>query len=202
MANLYFTSDQHFGAQRTLELSRRPYKTVEEMNEDIIRKFNSLVTKDDYCIHLGDFGDYDILKRLNGTHAIIFGNYEHEDVKKLGGDPKVLYEKLAEVGFSSVTPHHIVIRYKPDLEKRNLGDDARFTDYGVDKLYLTHKPEDCVKDNPRIFNLFGHIHGLQKVRKYGLNVGVDANHFYPVSFKDVKFYINAIKNYYDNNVFE
>ena len=34
---LYFTSDTHFGSERTLELSRRPFNSVFEMDETIIK---------------------------------------------------------------------------------------------------------------------------------------------------------------------
>ena len=62
--------------------------------------------------------------------------------------------------------------------------------------YLSHEP-------PKIgHSLFGHIHGRQLVKRYGLDVGVDGHHFYPVSIKDVEFYKTAIEKYYDDNVFE
>ena len=64
---------------------------------------------------------------------------------------------------------------------------------------MTHKPEDCNKDR---FNLFGHIHGLQKVKRYGLNVGVDCHYFKPINLEEVLWWKNAIENYYDNNVFD
>jgi len=67
-----------------------------------------------------------------------------------------------------------------------------------EQAYLTHKPSECKKD---MFNLFGHIHGLRKVSINGLNVGVDANHFRPLSEDDVLFFKNAILNHYDHEVF-
>ena len=30
----------------------------------------------------------------------------------------------------------------------------------------------------KLFNLFGHIHGRQAIKTYGLDIGVDAHHFY------------------------
>ena len=43
ISNIWFTSDTHFGQQRTLNLSKRPFKGVREMNLSIIEKWNSLV---------------------------------------------------------------------------------------------------------------------------------------------------------------
>lgn len=73
----------------------------------------------------------------------------------------------------------------------------------VRTLYMVHRPIDCIRDISTAFNLFGHIHGRQKVKRYGIDVGVDANFFRPMSADDVVFYMNAIVNgYYDNNVYE
>ena len=43
MSKIWFTADTHFGHQRTLELSKRPYSNVEEMNWDMVKKWNSVV---------------------------------------------------------------------------------------------------------------------------------------------------------------
>ena len=60
--NIFFTSDTHFGQQRALELSRRPFTCVEEMDRTIMANWNTIVGKDDIVIHLGDFGNYDMVK--------------------------------------------------------------------------------------------------------------------------------------------
>lgn len=76
ISNIWFTSDTHFGQQRTLNLSKRPFKGVREMNLSIIEKWNSLVLPTDEVYHLGDFGDYDVLKYLNGRIHLVKGNYD------------------------------------------------------------------------------------------------------------------------------
>ena len=63
----------------------------------------------------------------------------------------------------------------------------------------THRPEDCDKTK---FNLFGHVHGLCKIKRYGLNVGSDCHNFKPVGLGDIEFFRDAINNVYDINVFE
>lgn len=77
---IWFTSDTHFSSGRTLELSKRPFKTVEEMDNTIIENWNSIVGKDDVVFHLGDFGDYNKVKELNGKIILITGNYERNDM--------------------------------------------------------------------------------------------------------------------------
>lgn len=79
MNKVWFTSDTHFGSERTLELSKRPFKTVEEMDKTMINNWNKIVSKDDIVFHLGDFGDYKRVKELNGIKMLILGNYEEKD---------------------------------------------------------------------------------------------------------------------------
>ena len=183
----FFTSDTHFGSQRTLDLSKRPFSSVEEMDEFMINEWNKAVSKDDTVIHLGDFGDLKVRERLNGNLILIQGNYEEE------------------------IPDREVIN---SLGKK----DVYITGEGKDHAYLTineenctyiaiHRPVDCLlkddeKDPSKKFFLFGHIHGRQFIKEFGIDVGVDANHFRPMPWKDVLFYQNAIvKKYYDENVF-
>lgn len=180
-----FTADTHFGAKRALELSRRPYKTVEEMDEDIISLWNSIVKPNEEVWHLGDFGNYEIVKRLNGNIHLIIGNYEQKDIDE-GKETK---ESLLSYGFASIEDYHY------------LKIDDNFDIPNIDYLKLVHKPSDCDMNNPKVFNLFGHIHGRQLCKKFGLDVGVDGHHMRPIDAKDVSFFVVAIKEHYDYEVF-
>lgn len=178
MSKIWFTADTHFSHERTLELSRRPFKNTTEMNEVMIKNWNSVVGDDDVVYHLGDFGDYSIRKLLNGYIVLLAGNYEVDDFNSrldLLNDLTELY------GFEEI----ITIKsFKKYFDK--------------DEYNLVHEPSNSTED---CFKLFGHIHKLQMVKRNGLNVGVDCHHFTPISLDEVKFYRNAIKNFYDEEVF-
>ena len=201
---IWFTSDEHYGSERTLKLSRRPFKNVEEMNDTLISLFNDKVSETDITIHLGDFGDFNMLKWLPGRHFLILGNYEIDQINKEFDGNYDLYESylINEVGFERVYPNH----YYFSLDQSDLiSCKEQWNDGNSNLFYLTHKPSDCKKDlayMEKLFNLFGHIHGRQAIKTYGLDIGVDAHHFYPINIDDVKFYQNAIINHYDENVFE
>ena len=51
------------------------------------------------------------------------------------------------------------------------------------------------------FHLFGHIHERQMIKRFGLNVGIDCHNFKPIDLDTVLFYDNALKNFYDEEVF-
>jgi calcineurin-like phosphoesterase family protein len=184
---IWFTSDTHFGSQRTLELSKRPFKTVKGMDEAIIDNWNSVVSKDDIIYHLGDFGDYERVKELNGNITLICGNYEIDDIgNNFNCDYKKFMDHILDLGFNDIyiNEHHIWIR-----------DNSH-------RINMVHEPSkipQTLKDNE--YNLFGHIHGLQRIKKRGLNVGVDAHNYYPIGMDTVEFYHNAIRNFYDEDVF-
>lgn len=76
---IYFTADTHFNQQRTLELSRRPFDSVEHMNNTLISNWNTIVKQEDTVYHLGDFGDITYRDYLNGRIILLLGNYEHKD---------------------------------------------------------------------------------------------------------------------------
>ena len=188
MSKIWFTSDTHFNQERTLELSKRPFDSVQVMNDTIIDRWNSVVGKDDTVYHLGDFGDFtsmdnlNIINSLNGNIILILGNYELNDIN----NGIISESTLRVMGFKEI--HNNLIINIPDI-----GD-----------VFLTHEPINCIDiklDNNIKFNLFGHIHKLQMVKSFGLNVGTDCHNYTPIDVETVKFYYNGIINHYDNNVF-
>lgn len=78
----FFTSDTHFGHENIIKFCKRPYQSVEEMNEALIENWNKVIGKNDTVFHLGDFalGGSTVwnntLDRLNGKIYLIFGNHK------------------------------------------------------------------------------------------------------------------------------
>ena len=180
----FFTSDTHFSSERTLQLSKRPFKTILEHDETLINNRNFIVGKNDIVYHLGDFGDYYCNHYSNGKTILLLGNYEYETINNdFKGDFEEFKEYLIYTcGFYDVWEHDGYFNNGKDL-------------FGI---RMTHKPSNCEKDR---FNLFGHVHKLSMVKRFGLNVGVDCHNFYPIDEEVVKFYRNAIINHYDEEVF-
>lgn len=175
----WFTSDTHFGSQRTLELSRRPFGSTDEMDAFILHKWDKMLKEGDTLYHLGDFGEFEqgmsLLKSKKVTCNLVLGNYEEDAI----ASGKLTKQDLLDMGFASA--HHQL--HIPELNG----------------ALAVHCPLECDKES---FNIFGHIHGRQLVKRYGLDVGVDGHHYMPITAEDVLWYKNAIENHYDANVFE
>lgn len=84
-AKVWIISDTHFGHSNILEFEhafRGQYKTIEEHDDDLVKRWNSVVKPKDTIWHLGDvyFGKKDraieILKALNGYKRLVLGNHD------------------------------------------------------------------------------------------------------------------------------
>jgi len=151
---VFFTADTHFGDHRTINIQRRPFATVAEMDATLIARWNAVVDRDDEVWHLGDVarrtGDVPgLLERLNGRKHLIRGN----------NDPDAT---LAAAGWASAADYAEI-----DVDGR--------------KLVLCHYPFRSWNGQHRgAINLHGHSHGRLKPMLRQFDVGVDPNGFAPV----------------------
>ena len=83
MGKIFITSDTHFNHTNIIKYCSRPFSSVAEMNSTLIDNWNSVVSKDDLVIHLGDFAwgrtiqsIKQYLDKLNGDKILIIGNHD------------------------------------------------------------------------------------------------------------------------------
>jgi calcineurin-like phosphoesterase family protein len=87
MANIFFISDTHFGHEKTCTTFKRndgsplrPFANAQEMDEELVRRWNEVVKVDDKVYHLGDvvIGKKHLatLGRLNGNKRLVRGNHD------------------------------------------------------------------------------------------------------------------------------
>ena len=62
MPKIFFTSDLHFGHKNIIRFDNRPFSTVEEMDEALIRNWNAKVSDEDTVYVLGDISWYNDAK--------------------------------------------------------------------------------------------------------------------------------------------
>lgn len=90
MPNYWLTSDYHYNHANIIKYCNRPFKSLEDMNETLIRNHNSRVKPEDTVLHLGDFcfrnsnniGNglkekaVDIERKFNGKIVHVRGNHD------------------------------------------------------------------------------------------------------------------------------
>ena len=171
---LFFTSDPHFGHENILKYCHRPFSSIEEHDEELIRLWNETVPEDGIVFILGDIGFCSetylktILNRLNGKIYWIIGNHD----------------------WRRITPG-IMNRFECITQQMVITVDNKL-------VYLNHFPFLCYPDSDRhpVYQFFGHVHSgplstssdisrLVHLNKRQYDVGVDNNEFKPISFQDI-----------------
>ena len=165
----YFTSDQHFGHFNIIRLSHRPFSTVEEMDDELLKRWNSKVKDEDTVYVLGDLffraaTIEPILKELKGHKHLILGNHDGSWMKRI--DLSRYFESVQT------------------LKEVNV--DGRL-------LTLCHYPMLSYPEARRGYMIYGHIHNnvgddywpLIQRRPRMFNAGVDVNDFAPVTFDEL-----------------
>lgn len=181
--NIFFTSDTHFGHTNIIKYCKRPFNSIEEHDETLIKNWNNKVGENDIIFHLGDFAFgsekkwMNYLEQLNGKKYLIIGNHDWRNLT-----PGVLkyFENVSQ---------------QMNLRIKNT------------HIWLNHFPYLCFSGAWKGLNaswqLFGHVHtspyadsGLDHQRLANLfttqfDVGTDNNNFTPISFYEVKEKINT-----------
>lgn len=177
----FFISDTHFN-QTNKHRTRRlkvEFKTKQQQDHECMKRWNSLIGSHDKVYHLGDFGDYSLVKQLHGKITLICGNYEKKDAN---GNFAKFKEKLIKLGFEDVIEHNLV------LDKKLFGE----------SINLVHKPTET---DSKLVNLFGHVHTLKPISKNGFNVCCEYHNFTPVGEDVIKDYLNFLHTHADEDVF-
>ena len=176
---IYFTSDFHLSHDAIREYSNRPFDNIEDMNETIIQNFFDTVRGGDVVYFLGDLSwDTEVAKDFlfsipkNISFHFIVGNHDKNPIIKVAK------------GFCDSVSWMRDIKIKEQ------------------KITLCHYPMiswNC--SHWGAFMLHGHHHSNIIEEKFPdgkiMNVGVDENDFYPVSFTQVQVYMEHRKDNWD-----
>jgi calcineurin-like phosphoesterase family protein len=164
---IFFTSDHHFGHKNILkyESRARPFSSVEEMDETMIDRWNSVVKKQSDLIYiLGDFSFHTanetlkILERLNGKKVLICGNH----------DSRIIKDTSIKKYFDGDMHDYLELKFNNNL------------------YILQHYPLiTWNKCRYGAIQLFGHMHSSWAGNKCQLNVGVDTHNLFPYSMDEI-----------------
>lgn len=168
--NYWWVSDQHLNHKNIIKYCNRPFKSLDHMNDTIVRNHNSRVKDGDIVYSIGDFcfrnspggkegeglsiQSIELEKLLKGKMIFICGNHDKSNSTK-------------------TNIYNIKIKYGGKL------------------INMVHNPEHC--DYNVDINLTGHVHEHWQIKRFQtytsftdcINVGVDVWNFMPVSFNEL-----------------
>ena len=102
--NIFIIGDPHFWHKNIINYCNRPFETVEEMNETLIKNWNKVVGKQDIVYVLGDFAlcgkdrIIEVSRALNGRKRLILGNHDGASL-----------DTYREAGFEYIYNHSIIL---------------------------------------------------------------------------------------------
>ena len=161
----FFTADLHLNHFPIIQYTNRPFKSLDEMNEELIKRWNAVVPQGGLVYVIGDLiwgtgrgysthGTVDILHRLNGNIFLIEGSQK---------------------GFQKI------VATSPLKKIRIDGQDVVLCHYCMKTWQRSHFDS---------WHLFGHSHNRLKPEGKSLDVGVDGHNYYPWTWFEIKEYMN------------
>lgn len=155
---IWFIADFHFGHHKVIEYCNRPFKTTTEMNNALIKNYNSVVGGSDIVYILGDLSFLNtesttqIVNTLKGFKFLIKGNH---DPKTNAG-----YRKM---GFIDVYDKPIIL---------------------FNKYILSHEPINVNFGD--MINIYGHLHNNAHNDDFNkFCVSVEKINYTPISFNRI-----------------
>ena len=167
----YFIADLHFGDSAIMAYENRPFESVEEMDAEMIARWNQRVTDEDRVFVIGDFSkyemvkDWEILSALHGTKILIKGNH----------DMHRTCEEWRSVGFAEVSDWPIIYN---------------------DFFMLSHEPL-YINSNMPYANIFGHVHGnpaYKTASSQSVCVSVERIDYTPITLEEIMALIKGQKS--------
>lgn len=164
MKKTFFSSDWHLGHKNIITYDKRPFDSVEEMNNTIIKNYNSVVGPDDDFFYLGDFcfdrhRAEEFLSQLQGNLYFIRGNHDNHDMIKAYRKFGYYFGDFAEVKVN--------------------GQSITLCHYAMKVWNKSHRGT---------WHLYGHSHHSLPDDPHSLSfdIGVNGHNYYPLEFSQVE----------------
>ena len=181
MSKRFFTSDLHFCSSVLVENHLRPFRSIERMNEILLKNINQRCSEDDILIHCGDF--------------IQWGNDREWDGVKIHPNEII----------SQISPTFVNIEGNHDRSNKmkSVCSSMRTT---LGKKYLavsiSHYPSTDIRARGQFkkgdLHICGHVHDKWKYlvdfenKVLNVNVGVDVWGYNPISEDELIQYVDRI----------
>jgi len=158
---IYVIGDTHFYHDNIIQYCGRPFKDGREMNEKIIKRWNSTVKDTDVVIHCGDFAVYgasdrvaELCSKLKGRKTLVRGNHDRKSI-----------HWYLHNGFEFVCDN-----------------------FAIGNIIFTHRPmnkTDLILSK-YVFNIHGHLHEKDSYNTdLYENVSVEKTNYYPIKLDSI-----------------
>ena len=145
----YFISDPHMGHYNCIRFDNRPFKDVEEMNNEMISAINKRCKADDDLYILGDFCMRPAMyalwaEKINAKKHLILGNHDNEKAARASG------------AFVEIVDYKRLILPNPVVAGTSI------------KVILSHYP--MVSWDGQMYgaiHIYGHVHVNEVIYVYG-----------------------------------
>lgn len=168
---IFFTSDTHFMHDKEFLWGGRKFSSTAAMSEEIVRRWNAVVSPEDEVYHLGDLVLSDIdagmeyVRRLNGKIHLIRGNHDTDKkVEVYRTSPNIVSIEWATM--IKYKKRHIFLSHCPSI---------------------TRTPEET-PNKQGILNFYGHTHqedNFYSGNPYMYHVGMDSHNLTPISIDEI-----------------
>lgn len=183
--NQWFTSDLHFGHKPILneDFDDRPFKDLQHMEDELVRRWNALVQPQDIVYIVGDVffcgstKAKQIMSRLNGVKVLITGNHDGNFQNSINCGFDVVCEKL----ILKIAGEEVLLSHYPYKHHW-------LKNWIKEKILRMKMPRymDRRPDNKGGWLIHGHTHEKAKLQGKMIHVGCMAWGYKPVSLSTIE----------------
>lgn len=188
----FVTADTHFGHARITEYARRPFVSVEDMDRELVRRWNATVAPNDVVLHLGDFAlgpveeSLAVTALLHGRKFLVPGNHD-----------RVSSATQSKAAIARFTPLYVAAGWTilPEVvHGTRLAHRLLASHYPYSAGEVTNARRARMQPSDEGLPL---LHGHTHARDHGphgrqFHVGVDATEFAPLPFTEIDRWLEGL----------
>lgn len=172
MGKNFFIADMHFGHEKIIKMCNRPFENVQDMKDQLIKKWNNKVNDDDIVYILGDFSfkcskeeTIEILNQLKGKKVLLKGNHDKYVGQK---DFDNCFEKICDILQVNEDKLQIILCHYPIIDYPGMYYGAKMIYGHIHNKYIPHRDMycasvECINYEPVTWDELEHIYAEKEV---------------------------------------
>jgi calcineurin-like phosphoesterase family protein len=193
---IFFTSDLHIGHENSIRFDGRPFRDLEHMHNELIRRFNNTVPVNGLTYFLGDVQTHSteltkaVLSQMNGTKVLVVGNHD----KNYNSCYNAGFDVVLNSGTIYIQKQRVTLSHCPLLGTFREDTKGMAGNTEGENWHGEARNKRFSVANEGQFHLHGHIHSpnggkSSKILGRQYDVGVPANNYRPVHINEIESWI-------------